>query len=135
MTSGRRIEYHVVKLLRSVWVTQKQGKLVKGCNFDGTGPRQPFFEQLQLLRRQYTSIWPDRPFAIFARCLFGVDVHGLKVRAPRQLASDYLQAWCQERRQGSMPDRCSLRLRAGLCLPAERRLHTQAMSSRRRLYL
>jgi hypothetical protein len=82
MTGRRRIENHVIEFLRSVRVAQQQGKLVKRRDFDGAGSRQPFFEQLELLRRQNGSVRPDRPFAILARGLFGVDVHGLKVRDP-----------------------------------------------------
>ena len=82
MTGRCRIENHVIKFLRSIRVAQEQGKLVKRCDFDGTSSRQPFFEQLELLRRQDASVRPDRPFAILARGLFGVDVHGLKVRDP-----------------------------------------------------
>ena len=84
--AGRcRIENHMIKFLRSVRIAQKQCKLVKRSNLDSAGSRQPFLEQRDFLLREYASVRPHRPFAIFAGGLFGVDVHGLKVRDPGNL--------------------------------------------------
>ena len=79
MTGWCRIENHVIVFLRSCLIAEQQRKLVECRNFDRTSAGQPFFEQIELLRRQNASIRRNRPFPVLASSLIGIDVHRLKV--------------------------------------------------------